>query len=86
LAFSRRQHHPFDYVNLQTHDQQQHVWTRSMSVNVPEIFQGNAGAAGAGGPVNTKAFFLNLATGAALFAFQVSGFFLLKSSNIGRRI
>lgn len=56
-----------------------------MSLNVSSIFDGNAGAAQTGS-VTTKAFFLNLATGAALFAFQLSGFFLLKSSNIGRRI
>lgn len=54
-------------------------------VNVTSIFDGNAGVAQTGS-VTTRAFFLNLATGAALFAFELSLFFLLKSSNIGRRI
>lgn len=53
--------------------------------NASSIFNGNAGA-GQTGSVTTHAFFLNLATAAVLFAFQLSGFFLLKSSNIGRRI
>lgn len=50
------------------------------------IFEGNAGSAQSKDPVTTRAFFLNLATGAVLFALQVTGFFLLKSSNIGRRL
>lgn len=55
-------------------------------VNVTDIFEGNAGIAGESSSVTTRAFFLNLATGAALFAFEISGFFLLKNSNLGRRI
>lgn len=36
--------------------------------------------------ITTKAFVLNLATGFILFTLQTTGFFLLKSSSIGRRI
>ena len=45
-----------------------------------------AGAAANDKGITTKAFALNLATGLALFLFEVTGFFLLKSSSIGRRI
>ena len=33
-----------------------------------------------------KAFVLNIAVSLGLFAFEISAFFLLKSSNVGRRI
>ncbi|KAK4554797.1 hypothetical protein LTR86_007945 [Recurvomyces mirabilis] len=56
------------------------------SSGISDIFQGNAGAAQTSGGITTKAFVLNLATGFALFVFQLSGFFLLKSSNLGRRL
>ncbi|KAK3648733.1 hypothetical protein LTR56_001006 [Elasticomyces elasticus] len=56
------------------------------SSSIPDIFQGNAGAAQTSGGITTKAFVLNLATGVGLFVFQLSGFFLLKSSNLGRRL
>ncbi|KAK4969034.1 hypothetical protein LTR42_009313 [Elasticomyces elasticus] len=56
------------------------------SSSIPDIFQGNAGAAQTSGGITTKAFVLNLATGIGLFVFQLSGFFLLKSSNLGRRL
>ena len=36
--------------------------------------------------ITTKAFVLNLAVGLGLFAFEISGFLLLKSSAIGQRI
>ena len=36
--------------------------------------------------IATKAFVLNLAVGLGLFVFEIAGFFLLKSSAIGRRI
>lgn len=49
------------------------------------IINGDAGAAQEG-PVTTRAFFLNLATGFGLFAFELTGFFLLKNASIGRRI
>ena len=50
------------------------------------IIDGNAGAAKASEGITTRAFALNLAVGFALFVFEVSGFFLLKSSDIGRRL
>ncbi len=50
------------------------------------FINGNAGAAQDSSGITTKAFLLNLATGLGLFALQITGFFLLKSSNIGRRI
>ncbi|SMQ51567.1 unnamed protein product [Zymoseptoria tritici ST99CH_1A5] len=53
--------------------------------NLTTLTNGNAGIAQTGA-VTTKAFVLNLATGFGLFVFQLSGFFLLKSSKIGRRI
>lgn len=49
-------------------------------------FNGGAGAAQDSSGIATKAFVLNLATGLGLFAFQLTGFFLLKSSSLGRRI
>jgi hypothetical protein len=36
--------------------------------------------------IAVKAFVLNIAVGLALFAFEFSGFLILKSSAIGRRI
>ena len=50
------------------------------------LLDGQAGAALGSQGISTKTFALNLATGLALFVFQLSGFFLLKSSDIGRRI
>lgn len=58
----------------------------STNSSLPGIFQGNSGVAQTSGGITTRAFFLNLATGFALFIFQLSGFFLLKSSNLGRRL
>lgn len=54
--------------------------------NITGIFDGQAGAAQASDGITTKAFLLNLAVGFGLFAVELSIFFLLKSSNIGRRI
>ena len=51
-----------------------------------DIINGNAGAAADSNGVTTKGFALNLAAGLALFVFNLTGFFLLKSSSIGRRI
>lgn len=51
-----------------------------------DIINGNNGAAQRSVGISTKAFALNLATGLALFLLEVSGFFLLKSSEIGKRI
>lgn len=50
------------------------------------IINGDAGKAASSNGITTKAFALNLATGLALFAFELTGFFLLKSSGAGRRI
>ena len=50
------------------------------------ILNGNAGAGQDSKGITTKAFALNLATGVALFLFEVTGFFLLKSTDVGRRI
>jgi len=50
------------------------------------LLDGNAGTAQQSDGIATKAFLLNLATGLGLFAFQLTGFFLLKSSSIGRRL
>ena len=49
------------------------------------IFNGTGVASNSSG-IATKAFALNLATGFGLFVFQLTGFFLLKNSNLGRRI
>ncbi len=54
--------------------------------NITGVFDGQAGAAQASDGITTKAFLLNLAVGFGLFAVELSIFFLLKSSNIGRRI
>ena len=50
------------------------------------ILNGNSGAAQDSKGITTKAFALNLAVGAGLFAFNLTGFFLLKSADLGRRI
>ncbi len=36
--------------------------------------------------IATRAFVLNIAVSLGLFAFEIAGFFVLKSSAIGRRI
>ena len=51
-----------------------------------QLINGDKGAAQSAQGITTKAFALNLATGLALFLFELTGFFLLKSANIGRRI
>lgn len=51
-----------------------------------DILRGNAGIGQNTEGINTRAFLLNLATGIVLFVAQLSGFFLLKSSSLGRRI
>ncbi|KAK5174473.1 uncharacterized protein LTR77_001553 [Saxophila tyrrhenica] len=53
---------------------------------VDDLLNGNPGAAQDSSGIATKAFFLNLAFAFGLFAFQLTGFFLLKSSGLGRRI
>ena len=54
--------------------------------NVTGFFTGNAGAAQNSAHITTRAFLLNLAVGFGLFAVELTIFFLLKSSNLGRRI
>lgn len=56
------------------------------SINGTDIFGGNAGVAQQQAGITTKTFVLNLAVGIGLFAIELSIFFLLKSSNLGRRI
>ena len=51
-----------------------------------DFLNGQAGVAGNQEGVAVKAFVLNIAISLGLFAFEISGFFLLKSSAIGRRI
>lgn len=51
-----------------------------------EIFGGAPADVKAQAGIQLRAFLLNLAVSFGLFAFQVSAFFLLKSSAIGRRI
>ena len=50
------------------------------------FLNGDAGAGQNQQGIALKAFFLNLAVSFGLFAFELSGFFLLKSSALGRRI
>ena len=56
------------------------------SNSVYGILKGDAGTAQGTQGITTKAFALNLAAGIALFLFEITGFFLLKSANIGRRL
>ena len=51
-----------------------------------QIFGGAPADVKAQAGIQLKAFLLNLAVSFGLFAFQVTAFFLLKSSAIGRRI
>ncbi|KAG8526403.1 uncharacterized protein KY384_000059 [Bacidia gigantensis] len=68
------------------------LWAVIMSNNtaagnpVNDFLKGNAGAAQNTQGIQVKAFVLNLGIALATFAVQLSGFFLLKSSAIGRRI
>ena len=50
------------------------------------LLNGEAGVGQNQQGIALKAFVLNIAVSLGLFAFEVSGFFLLKSSAIGRRI
>lgn len=50
------------------------------------FLKGQAGTAQNTQGIQVKAFVLNLAIALGTFALQISGFFLLKSSAIGRRI
>ena len=55
-------------------------------LDLPSLLNGGAGKGQGQDNIAVKAFALNIAVGAALFVFELSGFFLLKSSAIGRRI
>lgn len=57
-----------------------------ISGNLEDILNCQGGSAKSSFGITTKAFALNLAVGLALFAFNLTGFFLLKSSALGRRI
>lgn len=50
------------------------------------VFNGEAGVGQNKEGIPLKAFVLNIAVSLGLFAFEISGFFLLKSSAVGRRI
>ena len=60
--------------------------TNSTASGILDIINGGAGKGQNKQGIATKAFVLNLAVGLGLFAFEISGFFLLKSSAVGRRI
>ncbi len=51
-----------------------------------DFLNGEAGAGQNQEGIALKAFVLNIAVSLGLFAFELSGFFLLKSSALGRRI
>ena len=51
-----------------------------------DFINGNAGAGRSKQGIALKAFALNLAVSLGLFAFELSGFFLLRNSALGRRI
>ena len=51
-----------------------------------DLIDGGRGAGQNREGIAIKAFVLNLAIGLALFALEIAGFFILKSSAIGRRI
>ena len=51
-----------------------------------DVFRGNNLGAQDDQGITTRAFVLNIATGFVLFTLQTTGFFLLKSSGLGRRL
>ena len=51
-----------------------------------DFLNGNSGVGQNQQGIALKAFALNIAVSLGLFAFEISGFFLLKSSAVGRRI
>lgn len=60
--------------------------TSSGNGTVVGFLNGNSGVGQNKAGITVKAFALNIAVNLGLFAFELSGFFLLKSSAIGRRI
>lgn len=57
-----------------------------MSDPLGNFLEGDSGVAQSSRGITIRALVLNLAVAAALFLFQVTGFFLLKDSSAGRRI
>ena len=51
-----------------------------------DFLNGQAGVGGNQKGIAVKGFVLNIAVSLCLFAFEMIGFFLLKSSALGRRI
>ena len=60
--------------------------TGNNSSGLDSLFTGPPSDAQAQAGIQLRAFVLNLGVSLALFAFEVIGFFLLKSAAIGRRI
>lgn len=58
----------------------------SSNQTVLDFLNGQAGVGQNKAGIAVKAFVLNIAISLGLFAFEISGFFLLKSSAMGRRI
>lgn len=60
--------------------------SNSSNQAILDLLNGQAGTGQNEEGIAVKAFALNVAVSLGLFAFEVSGFFLLKSSAVGRRI
>lgn len=60
--------------------------TISSNETLLDFLNGQAGVGQNQLGIAVKAFVLNIAVSLGLFAFEISGFFLLRSSAIGRRI
>ena len=58
----------------------------SSNTTLLDFLNGQAGVGQNQQGIAVKAFILNIAISLGLFAFEISGFFLLKSSAIGRRL
>ena len=60
--------------------------TNSTNGGLLGLINAGAGAGQKSEGIAIKAFVVNIAVGLSLFVFEMSGFFILKSSAIGRRI
>ena len=60
--------------------------TSNSTAGFLNVLDGYAGSGASRQGIAVKAFVLNIAVGLILFVIQLTGFFLLKSSAIGRRI
>ena len=58
----------------------------SNSSTIENLLNGDAGTGKNKQGIALRAFVLNLAVSLGLFAFELSGFFLLRNSALGRRI